>query len=72
MEKMVITSGENKINVDTGLTGNGTSENPLQYTDEIQQFNSINFKVYKMNNLLSIYYGKEKLTDFIIKMKQLL
>ena len=36
MEKMVITSGENKINVDTGLTGNGTSENPLQYTGEIQ------------------------------------
>lgn len=40
--------------------------------DEIQQFDGINFKVYKMNNLLSIYYGKEKLTDFIIKMKQLL
>ena len=36
MEKMVITSGENKVNVDTGLTGNGTSENPLQYTGEIQ------------------------------------
>ena len=40
--------------------------------DEIEQFNDIRFQTYKMNNLLSIYYGKEKLTNFIIKMKQLL
>ena len=40
--------------------------------DEIEQFNGIRFQTYKMNNLLSIYYGRERLTDFITKMKQLL
>ena len=44
----------------------------IDIPDEILQFAGIKFDVYKMNNLLSIYYGKERLTDFITKMKQLL
>ena len=40
--------------------------------DEIEQLNNIQFQVYKMHNLLSIYYGKEKLNSFINKLKELL